>query len=284
MKNGSFIFLEYWKKYMSLIIFGIAVLLILLYLIIEWSWFIPAAGNVAILMYHKVTHSENDSLAITTTYLRKQFDYIKRKGYKVVSLSQLMKIEAEEKKLSEKYVVLTFDDGYKNNKELLLPILEEYGFCATISLTVGYIGNENIWDGGGLKLLSYADLKEMSSLQNIEFALHSYKHQSYSDMTIEEIKDDVDECKKQLKINKIPFIAVLAYPYGAYPKKNKEKRERMLDILKDAGIKYALRIGNGMNALPFKKPYEIKRINVRGSDSFSIFKTKLKKGHKKLFE
>jgi len=267
-----------------LISLSIIVFLIILYFIFEWSWLIPSSGNVAILMYHKVTHSQNDSLSITIDYLRKQFDYILSQEYKVVSFTQLMEIEASAKNLSGKYLVLTFDDGYKNNKDLLLPLLDEYGFCAAIFLTVGYIGKENVWDGGGEPLLSFEEIKMMSRLPNIEFGFHSYEHKAYSQMKADEIENDIAICKNIFQENKIPYIPVLAYPYGAYPKKDKKKKENLFDILKKMGIRYALRIGNGMNVLSFNKPYEIKRINIRGSDSFLEFKVKLKKGHRKLFE
>ncbi len=255
-----------------------------LYFIFEWSCFIPAKGNVAILMYHKVTPSQNDSLSITVDYLRKQFDYIRNGGFEVISFQRLMEIDSFGDKASEKYILLTFDDGYKNNKDLLLPLLGEYGFPATIFLTAAYIGGENEWDGGGEALLSFDDLREMARLPNIEFGLHSYEHKAYSDLSPNDVKRDVEKCKTILQKNEIPFIPVLAYPYGAYPKRDSIKREQMFEVMKKTGIKYALRIGNGLNRLPFKKPYELKRINIRGSDSFITFKTKLKKGHRKLFE
>jgi peptidoglycan/xylan/chitin deacetylase (PgdA/CDA1 family) len=149
---------------------------------------------------------------------------------------------------------------------------------------VGNIGGENEWDGGGEKLLSYENIREMAANKYIEFGLHSYRHQSYGELDAEEAAQDIDNCITALKENHIPFIPVLAYPYGAYPKKDEIKKERLFDMLRKKGIKYALRIGNGLNRLPFKNPFEIKRVNVRGSDSFLKFKVKLRKGHVKLFE
>jgi hypothetical protein len=76
---------------------------------------------------------------------------------------------------------------------------------------------------------------------------------------------------------------VLAYPYGGYPKKDEIKKCRMKNLFREKRINFALRIGNRINGWPLIDDYEIKRIDIRGTDSFFTFKTKLKKGRAKLF-
>jgi hypothetical protein len=44
-----------------------------------------------------------------------------------------------------------------------------------------------------------------------------------------------------------------------------------------------LRIGNQINKFPFKNPYEIMRIDIKGEDSLLKFKLKLRFGKLKLF-
>ena len=53
--------------------------------------------------------------------------------------------------------------------------------------------------------------------------------------------------------------------------------------MEDFGLKYALRIGNRINILPFNSKYELQRIDIQGDESLETFKWKLKLGRIKLF-
>jgi hypothetical protein len=57
----------------------------------------------------------------------------------------------------------------------------------------------------------------------------------------------------------------------------------MKEIFRTSRLQFALRIGNRVNRWPLKDPYEVKRIDIKGTDSFSTFITKLKKGRRKVF-
>ena len=76
--------------------------------------------------------------------------------------------------------------------------------------------------------------------------------------------------------------AALAYPYGRYPRQAAQ-RGQMEAELAAAGFAAGLRIGNRINRLPIKRPYEIRRINVKGTDSLWEFGVKVRKGRVKLF-
>ena len=102
-------------------------------------------------------------------------------------------------------------------------------------------------------------------------------------MSVEEMAEDIDNCYKVLEGNKIPYIKVLAYPFGAYPKKDKDRKAGMKRLFQDKGLLLALRIGNRINHWPLPDPYEVKRIDIKGNENFMTFKIKLKKGRKKLF-
>ncbi len=77
----------------------------------------------------------------------------------------------------------------------------------------------------------------------------------------------------------IPFTPVLAYTYGAYPKKGAPWHE-MKAVLKEEALQLAFRIGNRINRLPLKEPFVAQRIDIRGNESFGRFRRKLKYGGK----
>ena len=62
----------------------------------------------------------------------KQMEYLKNKEYQVISLTKLVEILESDELIPKKTVVLTFDDGYKDNYINAFPILKKYNFPATI--------------------------------------------------------------------------------------------------------------------------------------------------------
>ncbi|RLD27155.1 MAG: polysaccharide deacetylase family protein, partial [Bacteroidetes bacterium] len=76
------------------------------------------------------------------------------------------------------------------------------------------------------------------------------------------------------------FVPYLAYPYGKFPRKDPE-RSQFFQQLQKNNFQYGLRIGNRPNTFPFKDPFEIQRIDIKGEYSLSKFKRKIKYG--KLF-
>ena len=116
----------------------------------------------------------------------------------------------------------------------------------------------------------------------VEFGLHSFNHRSYKKLTVKESGEDLQQCMEGCKQQVIPFQSALAYPFGAYPKKNILKRMRFFKQLRHQDLKLGFRIGNRINHLPLKNPYLIQRIDVRGDERFETFKNNLQHGRKKL--
>ena len=50
------------------------------------------------------------------------------------------------KHLPDKPIVITFDDGYKDNHDFAYPIMKEYGYTGTIFVVSKAIGNTNFFD------------------------------------------------------------------------------------------------------------------------------------------
>jgi peptidoglycan/xylan/chitin deacetylase (PgdA/CDA1 family) len=74
----------------------------------------------------------------------RQVVYLK-KHCRVVSLNELVDAIDNNTHLPPRAVVLTFDDGWRDNYEYAFPILRQYGLPATIFLSTGYIGTDRIF-------------------------------------------------------------------------------------------------------------------------------------------
>lgn len=102
--------------------------------------------NIAVLMYHRIIDSDYTfwQLNVSPKTFEKHIKYISE-NYKVLRLEE----EWSDIVVSdEKYVVITFDDGYVDNYRFALPILEKYQVPATIFVSTDLIDTDDMywWD------------------------------------------------------------------------------------------------------------------------------------------
>ena len=99
-----------------------------------------------ILTYHQIAVSpEGDKkkgLYVSPRQLESHLAHLKEKRVPVVSLDEVRSNLLSEGDDKTGSVVITFDDGYLNNFEEALPLLEKNQFRATFFITTGWIGRE----------------------------------------------------------------------------------------------------------------------------------------------
>jgi peptidoglycan/xylan/chitin deacetylase (PgdA/CDA1 family) len=230
-------------------------------------------ARLPILMYHHITPEKGQGLTISVKNLEDQFAYLSKNGYRTLHFKELLKTE---KPLSGKNIVITFDDGYVSHKELALPLLKKYNLKATFFVPLDFLGKTDTWNTSSLEIMTVEQLRSLDS-KTVELGFHSFYHKKYTELSNAEIEADTRRCKEFVSENKLKFSPVLAYPYGKFPKE-KTLLGIFKKILQQNGIEYGLRIGNRINTLPFKKPYEIQRIDIKGEFSLLKFKQKIKFG------
>lgn len=100
--------------------------------------------KIRILLYHGVDNSQTDfnlnepSLIVSIENFKKQIRYLS-KHYNVISLYDLVSYIKKKIPFPPNSVVITFDDGLKNNFISAFPILQKYDVTATIFLITDYI-------------------------------------------------------------------------------------------------------------------------------------------------
>jgi len=233
-------------------------------------------ARLPILMYHDVARVESTGLTISERKLERQFSYLAEKGYKTYHFRDLEKMALDG---SNKNIILTFDDAYLSHMELVLPLLKKFGFKAIFFAPLSFLGKKDLWNTSSLEIMSVEQLKSLDP-KIIELGYHSYYHNKYTELTNSEIEADTRNCMEFVSKNELNFAPVMAYPYGKFPRDN-PRNDIFNKILSQNGIKYGLRIGNRINEFPFKKPFEIERIDVKGEWSLLKFKRKIRFG--KLF-
>jgi peptidoglycan/xylan/chitin deacetylase (PgdA/CDA1 family) len=116
--------------------------------------------------------------------------------------------------------VVTFDDGYEDNHDVVLPILEKYGLKATFFVCTGYVsGAIDI----AKQFRNYRNLRPMDWRQvgrlrdaGMEIGAHSITHPTLSGLSRDRKTYEIVNSKKMLT-ERLKFqVESFAYPFG-YP-------------------------------------------------------------------
>jgi len=258
----------------------------LIVLNVQFKLFYPAKNKLRILEYHSIsTNGFEDQITIRKEKIIEQFEYLKKNNYQTLWLSEVDELKKSNQKLPEKAVVLTFDDGFVDNYTELYPLLKEYNFKAVCFMVLGRIGQKVDWNGkfinDNMHLMNKEQLLAIGS--HIELGYHTFKHDNYAKLSLEEIEKDLQLCQEVIVKENLNVFPALAYTFGGYYRKKGPEQEAFFELLKRYGIKYGLRIGNRINIFPIKDIYTVQRIDIRGKDSFETFKKKVTFGRKKIF-
>ncbi|HOX54234.1 MAG: polysaccharide deacetylase family protein [Candidatus Omnitrophica bacterium] len=220
------------------------------------GWFLAVnyLYSVPILMYHHVdgANKSTDSPTVSKENFAKQMELIHKKGYNVISLDALVDATLNKKRLARNSVVITFDDGYKDNYTNAYPDLKKYNFPATIFIITGKIGQ--------IEYVSWEDILEMSK-NNISFGSHSRCHRYLPDLEEGEVKKSVVESKKDLEQKLNTEVKYFCYPLGGFS-------DRIIKIVQEAGYKGACTTNKGGNRFN-TDTYSLKRIKMKDADIMS---------------
>ncbi|ART80330.1 polysaccharide deacetylase family protein [Oceanisphaera avium] len=220
--------------------------------------------EMPIIMYHRFIKDDTEK-GVHGTYmhvdmLEKHFKLLKRLGYETLIFSDLAKQGvAERLNPNKKYIMLTVDDGYKDNYELLFPLLKKYNFKAVIYAVTGEEFNR--WDveqpdnpEKRVPLMSPAQIKEMANSGLVEFGGHTLTHPHLDTLDKETQRFEIAENKAQLEQLIGKPLYSFAYPFGSHNQDSK-------DLAKELGYPYAVATNSGPLAMHEDK-YQIRRIAI----------------------
>lgn len=234
--------------------------------------------RLPVLMYHNVSGNDDpDRLNISPEILELQFRFLSEKGFTAISAQDLLRYEPGRNPLPEKSVLITFDDGYRSQFTNAYPLLIKYNLKAIIFLSPGLLRTEK-----ENSLSDYLHLDEVLSMKpdTVEFGFHGMEHDNYEEISLPAILRDIESLQYYFDLHHIPCQSCLAYPFGAFPRNNNERRMILFKIFERKGIRLAFRIGNRINKLPLKNKYLVQRIDIRGNDPLWKFKWMIRFGRK----
>jgi peptidoglycan/xylan/chitin deacetylase (PgdA/CDA1 family) len=196
-----------------------------------------------------------------------EFDYLcgtlKALGYKTITLLEMLSYLDSGKKLPEKPVILTSDDGYYSIYAYAFPILKKYNYRMTVFLVTGLVGNSNEdrhlneFDLGkpGIPerpMLIWPEVAAMAKY-GIEFQSHSVTHQKLGDLSTDEEYFELAQSKADIEGHLKRPCVFIAWPFDNYS-------NSLIPLLPQIGYRGALLYHGGIENVSGINIYAIKRI------------------------
>lgn len=233
--------------------------------------------EMPIIMYHRVVDSP-DEVGVHGTYVtkelfKKHMQLLKDNGYRTVTFKELAEDHLLTKRFDKgnKFVVLTFDDGYEDNYRVMFPILKEFGAKAVIFLLSESKYNE--WDVNNphnpekrFDLMSEEQVKEMAAY-GVEFGAHTKTHPYLSSLPIEEAREQIVQCKQKLEQTYGQQFITFAYPYG-------DLNDEVKSEVRKAGFTFAVSTDSGEINVD-SDLFQIRRIGIFPRNSMLTFRRKI---------
>lgn len=232
--------------------------------------------EMPVIMYHRVIEDRDEEKGVHGTYItvekfEEHMKYLKDKGYKTVTFEDLKNGNYRHRfDRGNKWIVLTFDDGYKDNYTHAFPILKKYGFKATIYLlgTLKY----NKWDverpenpEKSFPLMDDSEILEMQEY-GIEFGGHSMTHSEMSKIEKKVAHEEIIESRDILEKKLGKKLVCFAYPYG-------DRDEGVREFVKEEGYEFAVATDSG--DISFQEDlYNIRRIGIFPTNGLRSFRRK----------
>ena len=176
-----------------------------------YSWTL----KVPILMYHYISVPPEDAdkyrtdLSVAPDAFREQMTYLANNGFESVDLYDLSLAITGKRDLPEKPVIITMDDGYRDNFENAFPILQEFGLSATFFILTQPI------DNGNNTYLSWEMVEEMANA-GMRIEPHSKTHADLSGKEREDIIYEILGSKETIAAHTDQIPRFFCYPGGRY--------------------------------------------------------------------
>ncbi len=174
--------------------------------------------RVPVLLYHRVdtdTDPERRPFCVRPEAFREQMRWLAERGYQTISLEQLRNYYLHDAEVPRKAIVITFDDGYYCNYSRAFPMLQEFGFTATIFLLAKSIREPGSTKEGWNRFLSWPEIFEMRQA-GFEFGSHGCTHRPLTQLSLAEAGKEIGESKRILEEHLREEVKFYCYPFAQY--------------------------------------------------------------------
>ncbi|MFN8441214.1 MAG: polysaccharide deacetylase family protein [Caldilineaceae bacterium] len=219
---------------------------------------VQRTAKVPILMYHYLSAPPADAdiyrkdLSVAPELFNAQLDRIQAEGYTTISLYDLVNYLTTGQSLPAKSLIITFDDGYRDNYENAFPALKAHGMKATFFVVMEFINAQRP------EYMTWDMLREMHNA-NMSVEAHGVDHSSLKKRERDFLDFQALRCYETLQNELGQRARFISYPAGQYD-------QATIDIFRSAGYWAGITTIQGATHAT-NDLFELRRVRVRGTTS-----------------
>jgi peptidoglycan/xylan/chitin deacetylase (PgdA/CDA1 family) len=219
--------------------------------------------RVPLLAYHHIMDADsstddrvaNSPFTVSREQFRQQMRHLAENGFKTIGLDQLTeRIAGRGQDEPGPAIVITFDDGWRDNFQFAFPTLVEFGLTATFFVISGSIDSE--------EYMSWAQLREMQN-RGMQIESHTHSHVPLELLTESDAEQELLQSRALIEQRVGKAVRYMSFPHGSYNK-------GIIDMAEQAG--YAACGTSNIGYAHRRSAYfELPRMLVRKSNTLDYF-------------
>ena len=191
---------------------------------------------IPVLMYHHINPHCGDTVTVTPEIFEAQMHFLAVSGYRTLSLPELLDHVSEVRSLSEKAVVITFDDGWLDNYRFAVPVLARLCFKAAFFVITARVDAASVTgctEVAGFPchdeakrlivnghaeqvVLDWGTINGLACSGLFEFHSHTVSHCRSADLERKVLVTELLESKLRLEQKLGRPSPYLCWPYGSF--------------------------------------------------------------------
>jgi len=216
----------------------------------------------SVLVYHSISSPAEPlpgDIDISAQRFEQQLRWLDR-WRRVVRLSETLTARQD-----EHLTAITFDDGFRDNLTVALPLLEKFQLPITLFVAAGFVGEDGY--------LSPEELREISQHPLVTIGAHGFRHLHFPQLSVAQARQELVESRRLLSSITGNTIRYMAWPYG-------ECSPRLEQLSQEAGYRAAWSVwkgNNGMHArwrVPLGRYDNLPRFIAKATGLYALTKAK----------
>jgi peptidoglycan/xylan/chitin deacetylase (PgdA/CDA1 family) len=201
--------------------------------------------SVPVLLYHKIAEvpagARHPAIHVEPRRFARQLALLATLGLTPIPLARYLDHRRNGTILPPRPVVITFDDGYRDNLTHAFPLLAARGWPATIFLVARRLGGTNAWDADEVQA-PLLDLRQILEMQDggIDFQSHTSTHVRLPTLDDARALHELRDSRERLAQLLGRAVRVIAYPWGAHD-------DRVLRLAGEAGYEAGMIVRRRVN-------------------------------------